>query len=104
VGVKWLQVAGKSATCNLQLVTGNEAMLKQILTEFERSPTTLCLDELSRKLGVTPSALEGMLDTLARKGRLLEINSGPNACLACPARGGCVILRSTTKSYISVQK
>lgn len=75
-------------------------MLKQILAEFEQSPTTLCLDELSQKLAITPSALEGMLDMLARKGRLLEIGAAHNACTACAARAGCVSLRSNTKSYV----
>jgi hypothetical protein len=75
-------------------------MLKQILAEFEQSPTMLCLDELSQKLAVTPSALEGMLDMLVRKGRLLEISAAHSACTSCPARAGCVIIRSSAKSYI----
>jgi hypothetical protein len=75
-------------------------MLKQILAEFEQNPTTLCLDELSQKLAITPSALEGMLDTLVRKGRLLEISAAPGACTTCPARAGCVIISSSAKSYL----
>ncbi|GIK39907.1 MAG: hypothetical protein BroJett011_37400 [Chloroflexota bacterium] len=75
-------------------------MLKQILAEFEQKPTTLCLDELSQKLAITPSALEGMLDTLVRKGRLLEVSATHNACHTCPARAGCVIISSSAKSYL----
>ena len=75
-------------------------MLKQILAEFEQSPATLCLDELSRKLAVTPSALEGMLETLVQKGRLLIISASHTACQTCPAKAGCVIISSTAKSYL----
>ena len=75
-------------------------MLKQILAEFEQNPTTLCLDQLSQKLAITPSALEGMLDMLVRKGRLQEISAIHDACQVCPARAGCVIISSTAKSYI----
>ncbi|MBI1880393.1 MAG: hypothetical protein HYR94_19595 [Chloroflexi bacterium] len=77
-------------------------MLKQILSEFEQAPLPLCLDQLSQKLAITPSALEGMLDTLVRKGRLQEISPAQTACQTCPARAGCVIIRSATKSYIRV--
>jgi hypothetical protein len=75
-------------------------MLKQILSEFEQVPTSLCLDQLSQKLAITPSALEGMLDMLVRKGRLREISPTQTACQTCPARAACVIIRSATKSYI----
>jgi hypothetical protein len=75
-------------------------MLKQILAEFEQSPATLCLDELSRKLAVTPSALEGMLETLVQRGRLLAISATHSACQSCPARAGCVIISSAAKSYL----
>ncbi len=75
-------------------------MLKQILAEFEQRPTSLCLDELSQKLTIAPSALEGMLDMLVQKGRLLEISATHNACEICPARAGCVIINTSAKSYI----
>jgi hypothetical protein len=77
-------------------------MLKQILSEFEQTSLPLCLDQLSRKLAITPGALEGMLDTLVQKGRLQEISPAQTACQSCPARAGCVIIKSTTKSYIWV--
>lgn len=77
-------------------------MLSIILNEFERNPT-LCLDELSQKLAVETSALEGMLQTLVRKGRLLEIDpGGRNVCHACPAKGGCVLIGGLGKGYVLV--
>jgi hypothetical protein len=76
-------------------------MLKQILAEFKQARAPLCPDELSRKLELEPSALEGMLHTLVRSGRLLEIDPSDFECVACPAKGGCIILsRGVQKSYI----
>jgi hypothetical protein len=75
-------------------------MLSQILAEFRQARGPLCLDELSRKLDIENSALEGMLQTLVRRGRLLEITPISYGCPACPARGGCVILTNgVQKSY-----
>lgn len=75
-------------------------LLRDIMAEFERSSAPLCLEELGSKLAVEPSALEGMLQTLVRKGRLREVSSGQNnACVQCPARGGCVIMERLGKSY-----
>ena len=54
-------------------------MLSQIVKEFKESGGTIDLVELSRKLGVEPSALNGMLETLVRQGRLQK---------TCAAGGG----------------
>lgn len=45
-------------------------MLSQIVKEFRESGGTIDLAELSRRLGVEPSALDGMLEVLVRQGRL----------------------------------
>jgi hypothetical protein len=75
-------------------------MLQQILAEFQQTRTPLCLDELSRKLGIESSALEGMLQTLVRGGRLVEFGPASYGCVTCPAKGGCVILTNgVQKSY-----
>lgn len=67
-------------------------MLQAILAEFRRTSTLRCLDELSRTLEIEPGALDGMLQTLVQRRRLVEINPTQPGCVACPARGGCVIL------------
>ena len=75
-------------------------MLQQILTEFRQAQRPLCPDELSHKLAIETSALEGMLHTLVRAGRLLEIDPTDQSCVACPAKGGCIILTNgLQKSY-----
>lgn len=77
-------------------------LLRDIMAEFERSSTPLCLEELAGKLAVEPGALEGMLQTLVRKGRLREVSFGHNnPCAHCPARGGCVIMERLGKSYVA---
>ncbi|HXV97502.1 MAG TPA: FeoC-like transcriptional regulator [Anaerolineae bacterium] len=75
-------------------------MLKQILFEFQQSDRPLCLDELSYSLAIEPGVLAGMLQTLVQKGRLQEIGLHHNACVACPARTGCVIITNTAKTYV----
>jgi hypothetical protein len=67
-------------------------MLKEILDQFQQASTPLCVTELSQKLDIDSSALEGMLQTLVRSGRLLEIDPNDQSCVACPAKGGCIIL------------
>jgi hypothetical protein len=48
-------------------------VLRQLLRELESSKGPVSLNELSRTLGVEPSALEGMITYLVRKGRLKEV-------------------------------
>jgi DNA-binding IclR family transcriptional regulator len=51
-------------------------MLSQILKEFKESGGTIDLAELSRRLGVEPSALDGMLEVLVRRGKLNHLCKG----------------------------
>ncbi len=75
-------------------------MLRQILAEFQQAAGPLCVDELSRKLDIEASALDGMLQTLVRSQRLLEIDPTASGCGSCPAKGGCIILTNgVQKSY-----
>lgn len=73
-------------------------MLTQILAELAAHPSGLELRVLSRRLGVQPSALEGMLALLVRKGRLRLV--APTACAACAAAGECNLLASQGPRYL----
>lgn len=66
-------------------------MLYQILNEYKKSGGAVSLDVLSRKLGVEKSALEGMLQTLVRQGKLREITVSSASCGGCHGGscGGC---------------
>ncbi|MCB0211338.1 MAG: hypothetical protein KDJ52_18505 [Anaerolineae bacterium] len=75
-------------------------MIKEIMAEFRATRTPMCVDELSKTLEIEASALEGILDTLVQRGRLHVIDPTNNTCVACPAKGGCVILTNgLQKSY-----
>ena len=64
-------------------------MLKRIMDEFRKSSGPLNLHELSQRLGVEKSTLDGMLQMLARQGKLHEVSSGTEACTHCAGRLGC---------------
>ncbi|KPK47489.1 MAG: hypothetical protein AMJ77_02955 [Dehalococcoidia bacterium SM23_28_2] len=69
-------------------------MLSRIIEELEKARGPLNLDELSRRLGVQRSALDGMIETLVRKGRLREVELGeaPPMCAGCAERSGCPVV------------
>jgi hypothetical protein len=69
-------------------------MLSRILNEFEAARGALTLVELSRRLGIERSALEGMLRLLVRKGRLREIRPGDIQCAHCTGKSSCAVLSS----------
>lgn len=68
-------------------------MLTEILKAF-RSGEPLDLNELGRRLGTERSALEGMLETLVRQGKLKEVNIGGETCGNCHGKTSCTALRS----------
>jgi len=63
-------------------------MLSEILKTFRETGGPLSLKELSRRLEVAPGALEGMLETLVRQGKLREVGGG-GSCGHCAGRLGC---------------
>ena len=69
-------------------------MLSEIMKKFEKSEGPVDLAMLSRELGVEKSALEGMLKTLVRQGKLREVSPGSEACTGCSRRSGCDYLQA----------
>ncbi len=47
-------------------------MLNQILTEIQQASGPITINELSRRMGIDSSALQGMIDFWVRKGRLRD--------------------------------
>jgi hypothetical protein len=72
-------------------------MLSQILREFRESPGAISLVELSRRLGVERSALEGMLEVLARQGKITEVSNTDSACAGCGASSRCPYARLSSQ-------
>jgi hypothetical protein len=64
-------------------------MLKQVLTELENAGSALNLNELSRKLGIERSALEGMVAYLVQKGKLQDDEKVQELALGLCSSGSC---------------
>jgi predicted transcriptional regulator len=64
-------------------------MIEAILAEMQHGSTTV--KELSRKLKVEKSALEGMLRYMVRRGMIRELHPQcrPKGCRGCPYHGKC---------------
>jgi hypothetical protein len=56
--------------------------------------------EISRALGAEPAAVTGMLDWLARAGRLIEVGPDGGFCGSCGLESQCQLLRVHGKRYI----
>jgi len=85
-------------------------ILQQVLQEIETVDGPISVRELSHRLDVEASALEGMLEFLVRKGRLVDDcqaiselsgDCGPGlACAgACPGAGSCPFVTRRPKTY-----
>ncbi len=78
-------------------------MLRQILDTFETWPGPVSLETLSRRLGIAPAVLDGMLAELVRMGRLVRLDPrAAAACAACGHANGCPFVLSVTGVYYAV--
>jgi hypothetical protein len=65
-------------------------MISQVLREIKKSGSTISLDELSRRLEIEASALEGMLEYCVRKGILRDSEEESSHGGGCNCdSGGC---------------
>jgi hypothetical protein len=69
-------------------------MLAEILKALEEADGPVDLNRLSREMSVERSALEGMLQTLVRQGKLREVDPGSETCANCSRRSGCNYLKT----------
>jgi len=69
-------------------------MLSRIIDEFRKSSGLLDLNELSQRLGVEKSALDGMLQLLVRQGKLRDIGLGTEACTHCTGHLSCASVQA----------
>lgn len=76
-------------------------MLKNILQEFKNSQTLLNLNQLSHKLNIEPSALQGMLDHLVQIGKLEKEISGADCETVCSqcTDSDCKLLKAAQPQY-----
>ncbi len=84
-------------------------MLRKVIQELEAAQEPLNLNELSHKLGLDPSALEGMIQFWVRKGRLkdderdnqqLFAACGGGSCgRSCPGAQGCPFIAKMPRTF-----
>ena len=77
-------------------------MIRDLLAELARGDAAVGIDTLARRLGTTPAAIEGALDLLARKGRIVRSGPTAGACEGCSARSMCNPLMGQATRYIPV--
>lgn len=75
-------------------------MLTQILSLLERHNGGLGAREISRRLDIHPGALEGMLELLVRKGRLMKVCAAQTVCGNCPLQSDCNLLAGQNARYV----
>lgn len=84
-------------------------MLHRVLQEIEAAQGSINLTELSRKLAVERSALDGMIQYWVRKGRLKDDRQQEELTLtacttgscggSCPGPQGCPFVMKLPKTY-----
>jgi predicted transcriptional regulator len=67
------------------------SILAQILTEFDRERRPLSSRELADTFDKELAVVEGMLETLVKSGRLVELRRD-GLCEQCPAQSLCIVL------------
>ena len=84
-------------------------MLRRVLQELQAAKSAVNPNDLSRKLGVERSALEGMIAYLVQKGRLQDDNKalevatnvcGGGSCgTSCPGPQGCPLVMKMPRTF-----
>lgn len=74
-------------------------MLSKIFEICKNKPQGANLNEIARKLNKDPIIVEGMVNHLLRMGKLIKHTEGL-ICDTCPARGSCILLKSTERRFV----
>ena len=77
-------------------------MIRELLAELDAGATPRDLDALARRLGTSPAAVEGALELLVRKGRVVRDAATGGACEGCAARSLCSPLLARGTRFIPV--
>jgi hypothetical protein len=74
-------------------------MLTQLVNLLENKENGLSLSEISRAMGVQPSAVTSMIELLVQKGKLIEVGSDGKSCTTCRLQSECNLLAARGKHY-----
>ncbi|MFN2221703.1 MAG: FeoC-like transcriptional regulator [Chloroflexota bacterium] len=79
-------------------------MLSQLIQLLEENEGEVDLVAVSRRLDAQPSAVAGMLETLIRKGRVIEIKPACGVCDSCALSSHCTLPARRIKRYEVVRR
>lgn len=74
-------------------------MLTQLLALLASRRHALGLHEISRALHAEPGAVQGMLELLVQRGRLVEVGPDGGYCTTCGEQTQCSLLAARGKRY-----
>lgn len=74
-------------------------MVRQLIDLLADSRTGMGVEDLARRLNTSPAAVEGALDLLVRKGRLIKGGPRSGICDGCAAVTLCNPLQGCTTRY-----
>ena len=74
-------------------------MLSRLIHLLEENEGEVDLATLSRSLDAQPSAVTGMLETLIRKGRVIEVGPDCGVCDTCGLNNQCVLPARRIRRY-----
>jgi hypothetical protein len=74
-------------------------MLRQLVHLLEENEGKIDLVAIGRSLDAQPSAVAGMLYTLVRKGRVVEMGPDCGVCDSCGLSNRCVLSARRIKRY-----
>lgn len=79
-------------------------MLSQLIHLLEENEGEVDLVDVGRSLNAQPSAVAGMLETLIRKGRVVEIEPDCGVCDSCALNSHCLLPARRIKRYQVVRR
>jgi predicted transcriptional regulator len=79
-------------------------MLTEIMNEFRKTAGPISLSGLSQRLGIEQNALEGMLETLARQGKIREVGDKQTACAGCSSYSGCPYAKNVKQEKVFIKE
>jgi hypothetical protein len=79
-------------------------MLSELIQLLEENEGEVDLVAVSRRLNAQPSAVSGMLETLVRKGRVVETVPTCGACDSCVLSSNCTLPARWIKRYKVIRR
>ena len=75
-------------------------MLTRVLALLAEQQGGLGVSEISRRLGLPPAVVTGMLATLVQRGRLVPLCAEDTPCGACPLQNQCNLLAGQNTRFV----